>query len=162
MTGAPARPRWGLLGGAAALAVLVDQLTKWWAVETLSSRTIDLVWTLRLHLTVNHGAAFSLTEGRGPLISLLALLVVALLLRSGRYATTPAPAVAIGLVAGGAVGNLIDRAFRAGEGVLGGGVVDFVDLQWWPVFNLADVAIVSGAVLLVLTRWHEGPVHERA
>lgn len=162
MTRAATRPRWGLLVGAGALAVLVDQVTKWWAVETLSSRTIEVVWTLRLHLTVNHGAAFSLTEGRGALISLLALLVVALLLRSGRYATTPAPAVAIGLVAGGAIGNLIDRAFRSGDGLFGGGVVDFIDLQWWPVFNVADVAIVTGAVLLLLVRWHEGPAGERA
>jgi signal peptidase II len=63
--------------------------------------------------------------------------------------------VAIGLVAGGALGNLIDRAFRAGDGFLGGGVVDFIDLQWWPVFNLADAAIVLGALLLFGTQWRQ-------
>jgi signal peptidase II len=94
-------------------------------------------------------------RGRGAVISLLALAVVAVLLRSGRYATRPGTAVAIGLVAGGALGNLIDRAFRAGDGFLGGGVVDFIDLQWWPVFNLADAAIVVGALLLFGTQWRQ-------
>ena len=155
-TAAAPPARWSLLFGVAAAVLAIDQLTKWWAVETLATRTIDVVWTLRLHLTVNHGSAFSLAEGRGAVISLLALVVVAVLLRSGRYATHPGTAVAIGLVAGGAVGNLMDRAFRAGDGFLGGGVIDFVDLQWWPVFNVADAAIVVGAVTLFASQWREG------
>ena len=56
----------------------------------------------------------------------------------------------LGLVAGGALGNLGDRAFRSGDGFMGGAVVDFVDLQWWPVFNVADMALVCGVVLLLL------------
>ena len=59
------------------------------------------------------------------------------------------------MVLGGAVGNLPDRAFRAGDGFLGGGVVDFVDLQWWPVFNVADAAIVVGAIGLFLLQWQD-------
>jgi signal peptidase II len=148
------RARWPLLLGTAAAVLAIDQLTKWWAVETLDTRTIDVVWTLRLHLTINYGSAFSVAPGRGAVISVLALVVVAILLRSGRYATKPAMAVAIGLVSGGALGNLIDRAFRAGDGLLGGGVVDFIDLQWWPVFNVADTAIVVGALMLFGTQWH--------
>jgi signal peptidase II len=148
------RARWSLLLGTAAAVLAIDQLTKWWAVETLDTRTIDIVWTLRLHLTINYGSAFSVAPGRGAVISVLALVVVAILLRSGRYATKPAMAVAIGLVSGGALGNLIDRAFRAGDGLLGGGVVDFIDLQWWPVFNVADCAIVVGALTLFGTQWH--------
>jgi signal peptidase II len=129
------RARWSLLAGVGAAVVVVDQLTKWWAVEALEGgRTIDLVGSLRLRLAINYGSAFSLAEGRGALISLLALVIVAVLVRSGRYATRPGSAAAIGLVVGGAMGNLLDRAFRAGDGFLGGGVVDFVDLQWWPVF----------------------------
>ena len=147
------RARWSLLLGVAAAVLAADQLTKWWAVETLDTRTIDVVWTLRLHLTINYGSAFSVAPGRGAVISLLALVVVAVLLRSGRYATRPGMAVAIGLVFGGALGNLIDRAFREGDGLLGGGVVDFIDLQWWPVFNIADAAIVVGALLLLGTQW---------
>jgi signal peptidase II len=150
------RARWSLILGTAAAVLVVDQLTKWWAVETLDTRTIDIVWTLRLHLTINYGSAFSVAPGRGAVISVLALVVVAILLRSGRYATRPGMAVAIGLVSGGALGNLIDRAFRAGDGLLGGGVVDFIDLQWWPVFNIADTAIVVGALMLFGTQWHHG------
>jgi signal peptidase II len=150
-----------LLLGVAATALVADQLTKWWAVEALSDgSTVDLVGSLRFRLAMNYGSAFNLADGRGPLISLLALVIVAVLLRSGRYATRPASATAIGLVVGGAVGNLLDRAFRAGDGFLGGGVVDFVDLQWWPVFNIADSAIVVGAILLFLTELREPPDDE--
>ena len=151
------RARWPLLLSVAAAVLAVDQLTKAWAVGRLGDgEIIDLVGSLRLRLTMNYGSAFSLADGRGPLISLLALVVVAVLLRTGRHATRPAMALALGLVLGGAFGNLIDRAFREGDGFLGGGVVDFVDLQWWPVFNVADSAIVVGAVLLFITQWREG------
>ena len=85
---------------------------------------------------------------------MLALAVVGWLLWSG-HSDTRVGAVAAGLVAGGAIGNLVDRAFRSGPwgeeaGFMGGAVVDFIDAQWWPVFNMADVAIVIGAVMLVL------------
>ena len=160
---APPAARWPLLLGVAAFALALDQLSKAWAVERLGDgEMIDLVGSLRLRLTMNYGSAFSLADGRGPLISLLALVVVAVLLRTGRHATRPAMAVALGLVLGGAIGNLIDRGFRAGDGFLGGGVVDFVDLQWWPVFNVADSAIVIGALLLFVTQWREGePADDR-
>ena len=59
-------------------------------------------------------------------------------------------AVGIGLVIGGAIGNMLDRLFRDGDGFLGGAVVDFIDLQWWPVFNVADMAITVGGVILVV------------
>ncbi|MDD9370517.1 MAG: signal peptidase II [Acidimicrobiales bacterium] len=152
----PARARWPLLLSVAAAALALDQLTKAWAVARLGDgEIIDLVGSLRFRLTMNFGSAFSLADGRGPLISLLALVVVAVLLRTGRHATRPTMAVALGLVLGGAIGNLIDRAFREGDGFLGGGVVDFVDLQWWPVFNVADSAIVVGAILLFIAQWRE-------
>ena len=150
------RARWSLLLGVAAATLALDQLSKTWAVEVLGDgRVIDLVGSLRLRLTLNFGSAFSLTDSRGPLISLLALVVVVVLLRTGRNATRPVMALALGLVVGGAVGNLIDRAFRAGDGLLGGGVVDFIDLQWWPVFNVADSAVVVGAILLFVAQWRE-------
>lgn len=159
---APARPahtagraRWRLLLGVAAAVLVADQLSKWWATESLPGRTIDLVGSLRLNLAMNYGSAFSVAEGRGALISLLALAIVGVLLASGRQATRPLAAVSIGLVVGGAIGNLIDRALREGDGFLGGGVVDFIDVQWWPIFNLADSAIVVGAILLFLTQLRE-------
>jgi signal peptidase II len=154
---APRRGRWSLLLAVAAFVLALDQLSKAWVVSELGDgRTIELVGSLRLRLTMNYGSAFSLANGRGALISLLALVVVAVLLRTGRHARSPVMAVALGLVVGGALGNLLDRAFRAGDGFLGGGVVDFVDLQWWPVFNLADSAIVVGAITLFVVQWREG------
>lgn len=149
------RARWGLLLSVAGTVLVLDQLSKWWATETLDTDVIDLVGSLRLKLVLNYGAAFSLTQGRGAVISLLALGVVALLLRNGRHATHPLAAMALGLVLGGAIGNLSDRAFRDGDGFLGGGVVDFIDLQWWPIFNVADMGVVCGAFLLVIASWRE-------
>ncbi|MGH9139332.1 MAG: signal peptidase II [Acidimicrobiales bacterium] len=130
--------------------VAADQLAKEWALHALDDGPVDLVWTLRLKLHFNSGTAFSLAAGRGGIVALLGLVVVLVLFRSVRRMPGRVPRVALGLVLGGAVGNLADRAFRAGDGFLGGRVVDFIDLQWWPVFNLADMGIVIGAGLLVL------------
>lgn len=90
------------------------------------------------------------------MIGLAAAAVAIGLLWTGRTVPGRLGAVAVGLVLGGAAGNLADRAFRAGDGFLGGAVVDFVDLQWYPVFNLADAAIVVGAGLLLLATARAG------
>jgi signal peptidase II len=79
--------------------------------------------------------------------------VVVVLLRYASHATSRLALVGIGLVVGGAVGNLLDRILRAGDGFLQGGVVDFIDAQWWPIFNIADIGVVVGAVLLVIGTW---------
>ncbi len=134
--------------------LVVDQLTKHWAVNALSDgRVIELVWTLQFRLTFNTGMSFGLGEGLGPLVAPLAALVVVVLVWTVGRIPNRLGLVAVGLIIGGAVGNLVDRAVRAGDGFLGGGVVDFVDLQWWPVFNVADMGIVIGAVLLVFATW---------
>jgi signal peptidase II len=151
------------LAGVAVAVFALDQLTKWWAVNELKNgHIIDVVWTLRFNLTWNYGAAFSLNQGRGALISLLALGVVVVLLINGRQARRPAAAIALGLILGGAVGNLADRAFREGDGLFGGGVVDFIDLQWWPVFNVADSGVVCGAFLLLVANWRDEAEREKA
>lgn len=155
-------PRAGLVAGVAATIVAVDQLSKDWALRRLGDfSTIEVVGSLQLRLTWNTGTAFSLGDdlNLGPFIAVLALAVVGWLLWSGHSVRRPG-AVAAGLVAGGAVGNLIDRALRSGPngapvGFMGGAVVDFVDLQWWPVFNVADAGIVVGAVLLVVVSMFE-------
>ncbi|CAN5293090.1 signal peptidase II [soil metagenome] len=135
-----------------ALTVLVgDQVTKEWALRALTDgRTIDVVGSLRWNLAFNTGTAFSMgsDQGLGPWISVLAIGVV-VGLSLGYPSRFRLGAVAAGLIAGGAVGNLADRAFRGDDGLLQGAVVDFIDLQWWPVFNVADMAIVVGAILLV-------------
>ena len=136
-----------------ACVLFFDQVTKWWALKVLSDRTVDLVWTLRLHLVYNTGAAFGRGEGWGPLLAFLVLVVVAMLVRLAAARNDAMSRAAIGAVVGGAVGNLADRLFRADDGLLTGAVVDFVDLQWWPVFNVADSAIVVGGVLAVWRGW---------
>jgi signal peptidase II len=137
--------------GVAALVVLADQLSKTWAVRSLSGgRTVDVVGSLRFNLTFNSGMAFSQGRGVGPFIGVVALGVIVVLLVSLRRTGSMLSAVGIGLVIGGAIGNVSDRLFRAGDGFLGGAVVDFIDLQWWPVFNVADMAVTIGGVILVL------------
>lgn len=147
----PLRP----LIGVAAAVVAVDHLTKWLARRELRTRDVDLVGTLRLRLTENSGAAFSLGSRFAPIIALVAVVVVVALFGFGRRLRGWIPIVAVGAIAGGATGNLLDRVFRQGHGFLGGHVVDFIDLQWWPVFNVADMAITLGAVALVLTAGRE-------
>lgn len=144
----------GLLAGMAALAVAVDQLAKQWALTALQDGPVDLVGSLRLNLTFNDSAAFSLGGGRTTLISLVGVVIVAVVVRLGLRARRRMEAAGLGVVLGGALGNLVDRAFRDGNGFLGGRVVDFVDLQWWPVFNLADVSLWVGIGLLVIDGWH--------
>jgi signal peptidase II len=134
----------------------LDQLTKWWALHALDDRSINLVWTLRLHLVHNTGAAFSLGEGLGPLMAGLVVVVMVLLARHAARTDDPIVHVTVGAIVGGALANLIDRVFRADDGLLSGAVVDFVDLQWWPVFNVADAVIVVGGILMVLRGWIRG------
>lgn len=135
-----------------ALVVLVlDQLTKRWAVSALSDGDeIHVFWTLQFNLAYNTGMAFSKGTGLGPVIALLALLVVIVLVVSAAHVDTPLARVAAGMLIGGALGNLLDRVFR-GDRVLHGGVVDFIDFQWWPIFNVADIGVTVGAVLFALS-----------
>ena len=132
--------------------VVLDQLTKWWAVNTLDTRDIDIVWTLRLHLSFNSGMAFSQGEGFGPIIGVVALVVIVVLVVGLRRETNPLTDVAVGLIVGGAIGNVIDRLFRD-PAWLRGAVVDFIDFQWFPIFNVADMGITIGGFLLVGGSW---------
>ncbi|MEA2686541.1 MAG: signal peptidase [Actinomycetota bacterium] len=135
----------GLAGG----VLVVDQLTKAWAVSALADAPIHLVGNIRLALTHNTAGAFGLGGGFVPLLALAALGVVVYLIVSGAAASRLPVAIAMGLLLGGAVGNLADRVFRS-PGLLRGAVVDFVDLRFWPVFNVADMGITCGCVMLLL------------
>lgn len=156
-TPAGARPRlptrWWIPAIGLAIVAL-DQLTKWWALERLGQGPIDLVGPLRLRLTFNTGGAFGLGAGFAPILAVGAFVLVVVLARMGHIGARPVTSVAVAAILGGAVGNLADRIFREGSGFLGGAVVDFIDLQFWPVFNVADMAIVVGGALLV---WGERP-----
>ncbi|MDQ2650022.1 MAG: signal peptidase II [Actinomycetota bacterium] len=138
---------------AAAVVVGLDQLTKQLALSGLDDGPIDLVGSLRLFLTFNDSAAFSIGGGRTSWIAALGLVIAAVVLIVGLRADDRLTAIGYGTLFGGAAGNLTDRIFRDGNGALGGRVVDFVDPGWWPVFNVADVALWVGiAVLLVAAR----------
>jgi signal peptidase II len=150
----PFRPRWLLVAVVASATLAADQLSKWWALTALADgHTVPVVWTLRLALHQNTGAAFSM--GRDSdwvrFLPLLVLVAVGLVVWRGRSLLTRPAAVSVGLIIGGAVGNLVDRALRTeGGGFLSGGVVDFIDVQWWPVFNVADSGVVVGSLLFAL------------
>ena len=134
----------------AAIVVAADQLTKEWALGRLGDgEIIHVIWTLQFNLAFNTGMAFGKAQGLGPVIAVIATVVVVGLLVSLRRASSALSTVAIGSVVGGAVGNLIDRVFRA-DGILDGSVVDFIDFQWFPIFNVADIAINVGGILLVI------------
>ena len=134
----------------AAIVIAADQATKIWAVGRLSrGRTIDLVGSLRFNLVFNQGMAFSRFRGIGQYVGVLAMVVVCFLAVSLRRSESKLSAMATGMIIGGAIGNIIDRLFR-GSGWLKGGVVDFIDVQWWPIFNVADIGVTVGGVLLVL------------
>lgn len=146
----------------AALFLIVDQLTKHWAVNELDDGPIDVVWTLRFNLAFNSGMAFSRGQGLGPIIGALALVVVvaAVIILARSRGIQRSWAFPIGMIVGGAAGNLTDRLFR-GDGWLRGSVVDFIDVQWWPIFNVADIGVtVGGAWLLLVTARAEPPAHD--
>ena len=133
-----------------ALLVIFDQITKSWALVALDGgRTIDIIWTLRFALGFNSGMAFSQGEDLGVVIGLVALGVVVVMFKSMMKATSPMTAYAFSFIIGGALGNIADRLFRQDKWMRGH-VIDFIDFQWWPVFNVADSLIFIGAFLLIL------------
>ena len=132
-----------------ALVVICDQVTKHWALNALNNgRTIDIFWTLRFNLVFNSGMAFSKGQGLGRFIGLLAIGVAVWLWLSLRKVSTTIGVVGTAMLIGGAIGNVVDRLFR-GDAWLRGSVVDFIDLQWFPVFNIADSSVTIGAILLI-------------
>ena len=144
--------RLGVVAAVGLTLLAFDQLTKTWAQRALADGPVAVIGSLQFNLLYNTGVAFSQGSGKGlgPWISLLALAVV-VAVSLGPPSRTMEGAVASGLISGGALGNLADRALRGERGFLHGAVIDFIDLQWWPVFNVADSAVVVGAGLLVLT-----------
>lgn len=144
----------------AAATILVDQVAKAFVVAYVEpGRSITLIpHVLSLTHSTNSGAAFGLLRGSGQIVFLAALIVVGMTFawffafrkKQGIWSF-----IGLGLIIGGALGNLIDRAARHNHQV-----VDFLDLGWWPVFNVADIAIVGGVIIVlvvtVLEIWHEG------
>ena len=145
------RRRVGVLIGVAVLVLVLDIVTKVTVVATLSNRApIRLLGGfLKLRVDRNPGAAFSFGPSLTILFSLIAITVIVVILRSSRRIGSLPWAITLGLLLGGATGNLVDRIFRS-PGVFRGWVVDWIQVPHWPVFNLADSAIVCGGILAVL------------
>jgi signal peptidase II len=140
----------------AAVIVVIDQITKHWAVNDLAgNREIHVIWTLQWNLSFNTGMAFSRGQGLGPVIALFAMLIVIVLVVSSAHVESRLGRFAAGMLIGGAIGNLLDRLFR-GDGWLHGAVVDFIDFQWFPIFNVADIGVTVGASLFALASVVDG------
>jgi signal peptidase II len=142
-----------ILFGTAGGAYVLDRVSKIWAEHALVNGPVDVISGLfTLRFTTNPGGAFSFGTSAPWFFATATVVVssaiVATAFRDRRLVHT----VALGLVLGGALGNLTDRLLR-GPG-LSGNVVDFIDLHYWPVFNLADTAIVVGALALAVTSLH--------
>ena len=134
---------------------VLDRVTKLWAERTLADRPIDVIGgVLTLRFTTNSGGAFSLGQSAPWFFAAATLVVSCVIVVTAFHRRSLLASVALGLILGGALGNLADRVIR-GPG-LRGHVVDFIDLHVWPVFNAADSAVVIGAILLALASFLDG------
>jgi signal peptidase II len=148
----PRARRIRLFAGVAVTALVLDVVSKVLVVANLKAdHERVLGGAIYIQVARNSGAAFSLGTGFTVILSVIALVVVAIIVRTASRMRSAGWAVALGLILGGAVGNLVDRIFRE-PGVFRGHVVDWISLfgpnaEHWPIFNLADSAIVCGAIL---------------
>ena len=128
-------------------AVALDQITKWWAESALDNgRVINVLPTLEFDLSYNSGFSFGTGSGFGPWIGLIVIAMCGFLGWLIVTAETRLRAAIAATILGGAISNLLDRIFRADDGVLSGEVVDFIDVTWYAVFNVADIFVVCGAI----------------
>jgi signal peptidase II len=146
----PARSRTRLAAGIVIAIIALDVLTKAWAARELADGPVEIFGdSVSFRLARNTGGAFSVFQAFTPLLAIVASVVTYFLIRTLRRTRDTLLVVALSLVLGGAIGNLIDRVFRS-PGFLRGAVVDFVHVGDWPTFNVADSAITIGAVLIVV------------
>jgi signal peptidase II len=145
------RRRVRLLLAVASVVLLLDIVSKVLAVRLLTpGQPVPIIGdTVTWTLVRNSGAAFSMATSYTWVLTLIATGVVIGIIWMGRRLVSPWWAVGLGMILGGAMGNLVDRFFRS-PGPLRGHVVDFLSIGWWPVFNVADPSVVGGAILLVV------------
>lgn len=132
------------------MVIAADQVTKSLAIAHLARGPVHVIGPFSFALAFNTGVAFSLGSGLGVPIVLVVLVLIAMIIWLSRGAPSYPGAIALGLVLGGALGNLSDRLFRAN----GGAVVDFIHTGFWPTFNVADASIVCGCAgfFLILSK----------
>jgi signal peptidase II len=146
------RRRVGVLAAVAALVLAADAVSKALVVAHLhEDQPVHLIGNvLMLWLTRNPGAAFSVGTGETVVFTVIAFGVIVYIARTARKLYSLGWAIALGLLLGGAMGNLSDRIFRA-PGLFRGDVVDWIAVtRFYPIFNLADSAIVCGGILTVI------------
>lgn len=144
-------PKWQATAIVIAAVPALDQLSKEWAINRLSGgRIIKILPTLELDLTYNSGFSFGTGAGHGPLVGALVIALCGFIGWRLWIETRTARAAILAAILGGALGNLIDRVLRADDGLLSGKVVDFIDVTWYAVFNVADTFVVCGCIVLVL------------
>ena len=132
---------------AAAVVLTIDQGTKKLAVRALYDEPIDIVeGALTLRLSFNSGGVFGIGQGMPALFLVATVLVVVGILVFAHGLEDRRWLIPLGMVMGGGLGNVVDRIFRDYDGM----VVDFIDLHVWPIFNVADMAIVTGVGLILL------------
>jgi len=132
-------------------SIALDQATKEWALNRLSdNRSIDVLPTLEFDLAFNSGFSFSTGSGSGNLVGLLVIALSIFIAWQIWREERPARTYLYAMILGGAIGNLLDRIFRADDGLLSGKVIDFIDVSWYAVFNIADIFVVCGCLLFVL------------
>jgi len=151
---------WRTLFGVAWFVWILDLATKIWAVSALSHRpNIKVLGSLfQLSFARNSGAAFSFATGGTIFLSLFSLIALAVIFYYSPRITSKGWAVVLGLVMGGIIGNLIDRIFRE-PGLLRGHVIDWMQFPHWPIFNIADSAIVIAALIsMVLSARNIPPI----
>ena len=139
----------------AALTLVIDQYTKYLAVTYLATIVVwapipSLAHIFTFTYTTNTGVAFGLFKDLGPIFVGVAVVVIAAIVIYQREVPQEAwlVRVALGLQLGGAAGNLVDRLHE-------GHVIDFIHFHFWPVFNVADMSIVGGVILLAFTMLRE-------
>ena len=142
---------WRTLYGVAWFVWVLDLATKLWAVSTLSDRSnIKVIGDFfQLTLVRNPGAAFSVAEGATVFLTLFGFTVMAVIFYYSTRITSKGWSVVLGLAMGGILGNLVDRLFRE-PGVFRGHVIDWLQIPNWPVFNIADTAIVVAAAISMI------------
>lgn len=141
------------LTATAGAVAAVDLFTKAWASQTFVGRTVEVIpVVLSFTFTENTGAAFSFFQDAGTFLSLAAFVAVGLIVATVWAPRPLAEVVGLGLIAGGATGNLIDRLAR-GDGNFDGPVIDWIQFPNFPVFNLADTAITFGVATILIAAW---------
>ena len=154
----------GALFAMAAGIVVLDQLTKVWAVAVMQPRIADgegpiylLGPLLRLTYTENSGAAFGFGAGYTWVFTIVAVVVGIVIVRFSRTITSMPWAIALGGLLGGLLGNLIDRLTRPPSPGMGT-VVDFIGLPNFPIFNIADMSITFSAIAMIYLAWRGVPL----